>query len=553
MSRLLRPDVLATTLHSAQLLWEGGKAPLAAQTLQTLLDAAQKQSDFVLLHEAVFQALPQAMCHDRAIAEQYAFVLCRGRKQSEYLAFFDRLQQQQDPSPALKVVQAWALLLDQNPEQMTLALDQVQSLEGQVSGWFEGLRLRVTGEARAMLKQDDWEFCFRQARTHLSGSSLGICIMDEGTHHLKAGNAEMARSLWSEALPYLRQDAHYHAWLRYNLGIATMGILPEEAERHFLELEQLRHRQEAKDFRASALRGLGSARRVLGELHRALACYRQAEKIAVEKEDREQALWGIGRTLTQAGQAFEGLSYLQEAFQVQQGAWIHADMAVAHLKQHDLHSAEQAASQVNLGTGLRSAQVALLALAEVHRLRGNLEEARRHLSSIDFSQWHLREDRRCFETLFQFAEAQGFPAVQLFPIRSEYTVQVQAEGVLRVRVNGRPIPIKPASKPAELLVRLLEKGGQDTLDSLQDALLRDEETTRRKAGQALWNHVRRLRSLLGWEESVLAPGGAFLLDPNANWDYDIAKARQEGRPIRGFLEGIYSEWVLEIQQELGSA
>ncbi|GEM44639.1 hypothetical protein [Deinococcus cellulosilyticus] len=552
MSRSLHPDALTTTLNSAQMLWEALQPELSSQTLQILLDTAQKQSEFALLNEAVFQKLPKNMLYALPIAEQYAFVLCRARKQSEYLGFLQRFSEHAQPSPALRAIEAWALLYNQKPENIEKALHLTQTLKGQVSGWFEGMRLRVTGEALSMLGHEGWEPFFMQARQHLTGPSLGICIMEQGSHHSRVKNVEQARTLWSEALPYLRHDAHYHAWLRYNLGITSMGLHTEEAERHFLELEQLRHRQEAKDFLASALRGLGSARRVLGELNRALSCYRQALKAAIEDEDREQALWGIGRTLIQAGQSFEGLAYLKEAHLVQESCWLHADMAIAHLRLQDWNGAEGAAARIDLNTGLRSAQVALLVFAELHRLRGEPEKAQVCLSRIDFSQWHLREDRRCFEGLFQFAEARGFPAVPVFPIREAYTVQVQAEGVLRVRVNGRPIPLKPSSKPAELLVRLLEKGGQDTLDSLQDALFRDEPTTRRKAGQALWNHVKRLRFLLGWEESILAPGGAFVLDPNANWDYDIAQARTEKRPIRGFLEGVYSEWVLETQQDLGA-
>ncbi|GGJ27387.1 tetratricopeptide repeat protein [Deinococcus roseus] len=552
MPNPLHPDVLMATRHSAVLLWESGQIALTVQTLQTLLDAARKQHDFAVLHESVFSALPEDLLCNTAVAEQYAFVLCRARKQPAYLNFLERFSHHHHPTPALKVVQGWALMYNQQQSNIETALVLLQAQEGQTQGWFEGLRLRILGECLAWLNRAGWEAHFVQARQHLTGASLGLCLMEEGTYQANHGRPLEARTLWAEALPLLREDAHYHAWLRYNLGITILGTYPEEAERHFLELEQLRHRQEAKDFLASAWRGLGSARRVLGELDRAVACYREALKRATEKDDREQALWGLGRTFTQAGKAFEGLSFLKEAHQVQEARWIQADMAVAHLLLEDLTRAEKAAHSIDLHNAKRSGQVALLCLAEISRQQNQMDQVQKHLSSIDFSRWHLREDRRCFEHLFVLAEQLGFPAIKVFPLVQGYTVQVQAEGVLNVQVNGRPIPLKPTSKPAELLVRLLEKDGRDTLDSLLDALFRDEDTTRRKAGQALWNHVKKLRALLGWEDSVQAPGGVFLLDPGACWNYDMAEARTSGRKVRGFLEGVYSEWVLETQQELGT-
>lgn len=548
MSRLT-PDAISTSRESAMVLWENRQSALVLQTLQLVVNQASKQSEFALLQESLFHGLPEDLLQAEGIAELYGFVLCRARKQQVFLDFFAGLPAAR-LTPELQVLKGWAMLSNPDDQAARTALDLLQAQGEKMSGWFEGLRLRTVGDCMAQLGLPDWEVPFQQARGHLHGIPLGLCIMQEGTAHYTVGKAEQARTLWATALPLLKEDPHYHAWLRYNLGITSLGPNPIEAERHFLELEQLRNRHEAKDFQASALRGLAAARRALGELDRAMSCLQEGFKRHPDVHDREQLLWGMGYTLLQAGHWVDGLAHLQQAFDIQQSNWIRAYMALAQVGMGDLQGTLKTLQGFDTLNGKRSGQVALLCLAEVARQTGQIEEACKHLQNIDFKQPHLKEERRCLELLFRFAEQQGFPEVQVLPLKGTHTIEVQAEGVLRVKVNGRHIPIKPTSKGAELLVRLLEKGGQDTLESLLDTLFRDTEGNRRKAGQALWNHVKKLRSLLGWEESILAPGGAFLLDPGAHWVYDIALAREQGRPVRGFLEGVYSEWVLETQQEL---
>jgi hypothetical protein len=55
---------------------------------------------------------------------------------------------------------------------------------------------------------------------------------------------------------------------------------------------------------------------------------------------------------------------------------------------------------------------------------------------------------------------------------------------------------------------------------------------------------------LGWEAAVLSLRGAYQLDPNVTWDYDIAEARAIRRFHGEFLKGVYSNWVIETGQFL---
>jgi hypothetical protein len=44
--------------------------------------------------------------------------------------------------------------------------------------------------------------------------------------------------------------------------------------------------------------------------------------------------------------------------------------------------------------------------------------------------------------------------------------------------------------------------------------------------------------------------GAYQLDPNATWQYDMQEARAS-RSFQGeFLKGVYSDWALEVGRSL---
>jgi hypothetical protein len=55
---------------------------------------------------------------------------------------------------------------------------------------------------------------------------------------------------------------------------------------------------------------------------------------------------------------------------------------------------------------------------------------------------------------------------------------------------------------------------------------------------------------LGWQSSVMALRGAYQLDPNAIWQYDMIEARAKRNFQGEFLKGVYSDWVLELGRTL---
>ena len=75
---------------------------------------------------------------------------------------------------------------------------------------------------------------------------------------------------------------------------------------------------------------------------------------------------------------------------------------------------------------------------------------------------------------------------------------------------------------------------------------------RDKVRGSIWKLVKSLREALGWETSIISLRGAYQLDPNVTWEYDVQEARV-ARKFRGeFLKGVYSNWALEVGRTLTS-
>ncbi len=131
-------------------------------------------------------------------------------------------------------------------------------------------------------------------------------------------------------------------------------------------------------------------------------------------------------------------------------------------------------------------------------------------------------------------------------------MRVQAAGALRVAVNGRDVQLVPTHRPGELLVFLLENDGVASLDQIRDALYPDavDGKDKERTQKSIWKLVDALRSALGWESAVLSLRGAYQLDLNVTWDYDIAEARAVRRFRGEFLKGVYSNWAIETGQFL---
>jgi hypothetical protein len=99
---------------------------------------------------------------------------------------------------------------------------------------------------------------------------------------------------------------------------------------------------------------------------------------------------------------------------------------------------------------------------------------------------------------------------------------------------------------------LLEHEGEAPLDVILEAFYPNAvgSKDRARARKMVWEHANTLRELLGWQDAVIALGGAYQLDPQTTWQYDIREARALKMFNGEFLAGVYSEWVLEVGREL---
>jgi tetratricopeptide (TPR) repeat protein len=520
-----------------QQLVHTGRLELATRTLATVFEQARTLEAQRRVVSALFPLIPRSWLRaNPQAAELYAQALCRVREPEELLAF---CQEAGVSSPMMGLYRAWALARLGRSEEAREGLEALD--EAGLSD--RGLYWRSLAEVRARLGLPGWEEAFARARRHLAHEALGRCLIDEGNCLYDAGRVPAARTRWSEALAYLRSDPYYLAWAHYNLGISALNT-PAEAEGHLLEAEQLSRKPAARAIRARALCGLGAARRILGEWPRALACYDEALRAAREADDRQQALWGLGHTSRLSGRPAEALGYFQQALELEvpSSGWLYADVAATRLLLGDEEGAREA---VGRAAHLKERGRFLVAVvrAELARRRG---EAVR-LEGFKLPSLWSREEALCFPELF----ARLTPAGPVLEPRTQARVEVWVAGLLRVKVNGRPVPLKPTGRPAELLAFLLEGEGEQSMDALLEALYPQAPATpegRRQAYKSLWENVAKLRRALGWPHSVRSEGGSLRLDPEAHWVYDMDDPAARAKGL--FLEGIYSNWVQERRQQL---
>jgi len=512
------------------------------QVLTRMTREADSYTAAKKLLEEVFARLTLAFMQQHPeVVGLYARTLCSARMPQRLLELTDTPDLPSLTRAKLWLYRSWALVRTQRASE---ALDLLETIESELEPEDRGLWLRFRADALAYLNRPGWAEVFAQARQHLRGGALGRCLMDWGNHHFRLGEVGLARGLWAEALAYLAHDRYYRAWLHHSLGITVLHSQPSEAEQHLLQAVELSKSREAEAFRARALCGLGAVRRVLGEWERALFCYQQAARVAGEPDDLQEAYWGMGYTYRLSGQPAEAMGCFWRAHAAEPADTLYVDIAITHLMLGNPGSAETALSQARQVAG-RDALKAQLARAELARQRRQTVTLEAILPTLDWQQPWLQEERYCLPALFAEAERRGYlelPRRRQRPL----VVEVRATGLLRVKVNGREIPLAPTSRTAEVLVLLLEHHGEATLDQLMDKLY-PQESKRRKAAQALWPHLERLREALGWEKSVEALNGTYRLDPRARWRYDLhAPDTKKG----AFLEGVYSNWVQARREEL---
>ena len=401
---------------------------------------------------------------------------------------------------------------------------------------------------------EPWLEEFQHARTLLSGVELGKALLNEGSCFVRNNQNIEARHSWLEALPHFKSHPKLLAWTRYNLGISALQDLEPEAEHHFLEAVSLTKNPKAAEMRSAVFRGLGASRRVLGEWDRAEFAYRQAVQTASALDDREEAYIGLARTLRLAGRPSKALETLEYALHIYdtETPIVNIGRALAFLALNDTTHAKTALERVGTLVSVSDQWLYRIASAELARREGRLTDAVGLLEGLPVHSLHPREEVRQWSKLFELLALAEKPVPLPLEYLGRIVVRVQAAGALRVAVNGRGVQLVPTHRPGELLVFLLENDGAASLDQIRDALYPDavEVKDKERTQKSIWKLVDALRHALGWESAVLSLRGAYQLDPNVTWDYDISQARAAGRFYGEFLQGVYSNWAIETGQLL---
>jgi tetratricopeptide (TPR) repeat protein len=400
-----------------------------------------------------------------------------------------------------------------------------------------------------------WEDKFLQASQYLSGYNLGLMYINYGYCLFSSYRDQEARAICTETLSILKNDSYSLAWLRYHLGSSyfrDFEIL--EAERHFIEAARLSINAKSFSMQSSILNGLASVYRAYGEWARAEFKYRRAIRIATDSFDRVAALTNLARSLLLAGHINEANETLEVELNPEDvnDPNIQVARALVFLHLNDLLRASRALESITTPIVGTYQWLERLCRAELARRHGQFTEAVQWLEGNPTHTLHMREEVRQWPELFALAKAAGL----LIPEPLEYvqgsTVQVRARGVLHVAVNDRGVAIPPTGRVGELLVFLLEHEGEAPLDVILEAFYPNAvgSKERARARKMVWEHANTLRELLGWQDAVIALGGAYQLDPQTTWQYDIREARALRMFNGEFLAGVYSEWALEVGQQL---
>ena len=540
-----RPRVpLNDALVSARALLDAERQDRALEILNLVVGQIQSRTDWLKLRVA----LEQGFEHSQTWTLLYCQALTGTRDSTAQIELTNRYLSQQInhfTSPIL-LERAWALL---QLEQYQQAFDLILNIVPFLTHVALGVAHRRSGLAKFALGLD-WQTDFLQAQTQHTGRTLGLTLIESAGCYQRTNQPDTARDLLTKALPLLRGDAFHLAWARYNLGeIAAMTMNPD-AERHYVLSEQLTRRDDARSFRSRAWQGIGKWRRYNQDLLRSEAAYRQAIRFAKESDDVRAAHWSLGRTLRLNHQANEALEMLEIARQIQPiNHNIDIETAACWLSLNRTDSARRILEQQQVPDFEPYKSIYFLLNAELSRLEKLGMQTLKHLEHVRFDSASAREEIGFWQQLHTFAQLAGVE-VPNFQKALANTVQVDACGILQVRVNQIPIVLNPTGRLGELLALLLELDGFAHVETIIEHLYPSENEPNRKK-RAIWDLIKRLRLALGWHESLKVQGNTIKLDPNTTWHYDATQVRVR-RQKRPFLEGIRSNWALEIAQELAA-
>ncbi|WP_245872799.1 tetratricopeptide repeat protein [Deinococcus planocerae] len=547
---------------SVPALVEGGRADLALRTLWLAADGAPDLDRFARLLDLLALLPPQTRSSGPGV-RLHLRLLTGLRRAGDSLDAVEAARDAGLGAHFLNVYRAWALSQQERfgeaLETLKPALSESLDTEpdagpetGGLTRFEDTLGWRVRARSLAALGQGGWREGYARARLHATGRALALVWLEEGATLSGRGDVQGALRAYTQALPLVERDPYYHALALHNLGLVCLRDCRfGEAEAYFGRVSGVGR---AAAFRARALCGEGAVRRALGEWDRAAWAYRAALELQAEDDDRQQAWRGLGHTLRLSGRARSAVEWLTRATTATPGdrqtgrSWVFVDVAAAYAALGDVSAAHEALGLIPPLTG-EDADRERIVRAELARQGGDLAGALSHLGGLNLQTLWAREEAHAFPELFSPLPD---PATRPAPLpRAERThVTVRALGPLDVRVNGRPVPVGPASRAGVLLVALLEAGGRAGTGELALAVSSREDRCERHGKQAVSRIAGELRRALGWEGSVQARSGAYFLDPAAEWDYDVRSALEAGQPIEAFLSGVTLPWVLDRETQL---
>jgi tetratricopeptide (TPR) repeat protein len=534
-------------MESVQVLLSGERFEQVLHSLELMFDVARTQRQQL----DVLQVVKIVPLELRVSSEPWILLCARAYCVAADLSgLHDFLECIPTSEPIVQPYRAWLAL---RSEQFENALELAATVS-QARRFELGLVWRIRGVALFELGRDGWREAFAQAKTILTGISLGRCLLEEGVCEDQSGSARQARSIWAQALALLQHDPHYAAQLRYNIGFSCLRHLLPEAEAHFLEMERLSHQSEAREFRGRAMCGIAASRRALKEFERAAFTYQQAINGAHDDDDRRQAHWGLGHTYrlmgryTDALKEFDCAANAVKADRDSGTSWVFVSIAAIHAQSGNPDVARASLERSgSLNNQREDALRARMIRAELARQNTDLNLALQELEHVPTETLLAREERTCFPTLFTIAEMTGRASISAEPEPARTLIHIQAWGPCRVKVNGRAIALKPGGRAAELLALLAYNNGRLSSERVLEAMYRLSADTdeRRRKGQALWAAANELRKALGWTSSISNEGGVYHLDERAIWEISPADLRVAQPRAERFLDGVNSQWVLD--------
>jgi tetratricopeptide (TPR) repeat protein len=530
-----------------------GRLKDAAKIVSTWISQIRSSEEWTILLDLLERVPDEQKLNVSSLALAYSEALVRNNRNEEAIEFTRNARNRfaENFEAELLLVRSAALhatgaLLD--------ACHTIENALPYLTSQSRGRALARLGLTYFQL-EESWEIYFLEAKEFLTGRAWGLVCLNFGHCLQNSQRPKEARAVFFEALSLLKGDSFSLAWLRYNLGASYfLDLNLPEAERHFLEGQRLSNNLKTLSMQSNIQTGLAGVRRACGEWPRAEFSYREAIRLARDSYDRVTALIGLARTLLFANRATEAIETLELGLTSDDlhNPDVQVARALVLLKLNDPAGARRALESMTSPVVGTNQWLESLCRAELARRDGHIDQAVKTMTGLPTHTLHAREEVGQWPELFASLAAHGLPV----PLPLEYpdglTVSVRACGSAQVSVNGRAVTLAPAGRVMELLVFLLESDGTATLEAIDAAFFPDatDPVSRRRANKAVWKLVETLRHALGWASSVIALGGAYQLDPAVTWQYDVTALRERGGTSKKFLEGIYSEWALEVGHSL---